>query len=258
MKLFSLIVSGVALVAATSAFASSEMRSFAPDNDLWQEDNLESIPHVTEELFNKVIDAALTVYNPIAKENHESLKVNRRWTDSTVNANCRRSGGAVEINMYGGLARRDEVTPDAFALVLCHELGHAYGGAPYIQVSSKMAAEGQADYYGSSACLDAVYKVLPPNPSMIHTTDYTQQKCSERASANSDDYNTCLRQLSAGQGLGNLLSALMKQDAPNYETPDPLVVKKTELSYPSTVQCRLDTYHNGILNMARPACWYKN
>ena len=73
-----------------------------------------------------------------------------------VNANCMRNNGVVTVNMYGGLARRPEVTPEGFALVLCHELGHAYGGTPYIFQQAQIAAEGQADYYGEQTCLKAL------------------------------------------------------------------------------------------------------
>jgi hypothetical protein len=258
MKLTPVLVSAVALSTANVALSAPEIRSFAPDNDLWMEDNFFSASNVSEELFNKIIDAGLKAYEPVAKKNREKIQVNRRWNDTTVNANVRRSGGVVEINMYGGLARRQEITPEGFALVLCHELGHAYGDKPYIQVSSKLSAEGQADYYGAGTCLDKVLRILPADETQITSTDYTVQKCGEKAAINSEEYSVCIRQFSGGQSTANLLAVLMKQPEPNYQKPDPLVVKKTELSYPKTVQCRLDSYHNGTLNLPRPACWFKD
>jgi hypothetical protein len=258
MKLSSLMLSSFLFLSAATAQAGSGAASFAPENDLWKEDNLEAIPNVTEETFNAIIDAGLEAYEPLAQKNREKIKVNRLWENSTVNANVRRSGGVVEINMYGGLARREEITPEGFALVLCHELGHAYGGTPYIMPASKLAAEGQADYYGNGTCLNQVLRILPADETKITATNYTMEKCGEKAAANSEDYNVCIRQLSGGQSTANLLAVLMKQESPNYETPDPLVVKKTELSYPKTVQCRLDSYHNGALELPRPACWFKN
>ncbi len=258
MKLTSILVSAIALSTANVALSSSEVRSFAPDNDLWMEDNFFAAPNVSEELFNKIIDAGLKAYEPVAKQNREKINVNRRWSDATVNANVRRSAGVVEINMYGGLARRQEITPEGFALVLCHELGHAYGDKPYIQVASRLSAEGQADYYGAGTCLDQVLRIVPADETKITTTDYTIQKCGEKAAVNSEDYSVCIRQLSGGQSTANLLAVLMKQAEPNYEKPDPLVVKKTELSYPKTVQCRLDSYLNGTLKLPRPTCWFKD
>jgi hypothetical protein len=251
-------LAAVAAVSASVAQAQSFNRSFAPENDLWMEDNLEATGGITKEVFNQVIDAALEIYAPMAKQNNEKIQVNRKWDDSTVNANVRRSGGLVEINMFGGLARRAEVTPDGFALVLCHELGHAYGGTPYIQAASRMSAEGQADYYGNSACMDNVTLKVQTDIGTLAVTKYMAQRCSEKNQANSADYNTCIRELAAGQSLGNLLSTLMKEKkAPDYETPDPTVVSKTLTSYPKTVQCRLDTYFAGAMDLDRPACWFK-
>lgn len=251
-------VAVLAAVSATLANAQTVQSNFAPENDLWMEDSLEAASGITKEEFNKVIDVAVEAYAPIAKQNREQIQVNRKWDDSTVNANVRRSGGVVQINMFGGLARRSEVTVDGFALVLCHELGHAYAGAPYIQASSKMSAEGMADYYGNSACMDNVLALRLEDSPSTAVTPYIEKKCSEKSQIGSNDFNICARELAAGQSLGNLLAVLMKEKVPNFETPDATVVKKTELSYPKTVQCRLDTYHAGALDLARPACWFKD
>lgn len=207
-------------------------------------------------MFNKIIDAGLEVYKPFADRNNETLTINRKWDDSTVNANTSRFFGSVTLNMYGGLARRPEVTAEGFALVMCHELGHAYGGTPYIQEWQKMSAEGQSDYYGAKECLQ---KVLPKveMPS-VTATSYTERRCKERGAIGTDVYNICIRQLDGSQSLGKLLAAIKKVPEPNFETPDTTVVTQTELSYPKTIQCRLDSYHNGTLLLDRPKCWFKN
>ena len=43
----------------------------------------------------------------------------------------------------------------------------------------------------------------------------------------------------------------------DFAKPDATVVKKTITTYPRTVQCRMDTYLNGIFQLPRPACWFK-
>ena len=252
MRLLLLVVGCVFFTSASFAgiLESGGTRSFMPENDLHLEDNwTESTSNVTEEMFNLVIDTAKELYQPYADENNESLIINNKWSDSTVNANVSRFWGRVTINMYGGLARRPEVSPEAFALVLCHELGHAYGGYPYLRKSQKMSAEGQADYYGSADCLKQVIDVLEDEFPEYETTEFTEEICEGDA--------VCLRGLHAGQGLGDLLASMRKVGTPDYATPDPLVVKKTQLSYPETVQCRLDTYLAGAMNWDRPKCWFK-
>jgi len=225
-------------------------RSWVQDNDLWMEDNINLVSNdMTEEMFNKIIDIGKEVYAPIAAEWNETLTVNALWTDATVNANASRDGdGWTEINMYGGLARRDEVVPIGFALVLCHELNHLYGGLPYINVSLKMSAEGQADFSGAGWCLKNIVEKLADDTN-IDITPYMEKSCTGD--------NICLQQLAGGNSLGKLLAVLNREKVPNFETPDKTIVKKTNTSYPKTTQCRLDSYFNGTIGKERPLCWYR-
>lgn len=245
------------LILAVFAFSSScgvseeakSVHKFMPDNDLWMEDNLNFVNNVDEAMFNAIIDEAKNLYAPIAKEWKEELVIQANWSDSTVNANASRDGkGWTEINMYGGLARRQEVIPIGFALVLCHELGHLYGGKPYVNVGLKMAAEGQSDWYGAGWCLKNIVE------SMVDRTDFDYTPYMDKLCKNDA---TCLRQLAGGQSLGKLLSVLSKEAVPSYETPDKTVVSRTNTSYPKTTQCRLDSYRAGTLSQDRPLCWYK-
>lgn len=246
MRFIIAIFSLLAVLGCTSPGATN---GFVEDNDLWMEDSLDAKGGLTQDQFNGVIAAAKSVYDPIAQSSGDMLlQINANWDDATVNASCTRMFGFVMINMYGGLARREEVTTEGFALVLCHELSHAYGGTPYIQEANKLSAEGQADYEGTRTCLS---KVLPKLASSLGDIDpYWTEKCG------TDEL--CLRKLAAGQSLGTLLATIKNEPIPDYQTPDPKVVDATMLSYPDTIQCRLDTYFNGSLNKERPKCWFKN
>lgn len=240
---------------AVNTNAENFTQSIFPENDLWKEDRFEQNSNIDQELFNRIIELGKKHYDPLAKENNESLKINANWSNSTVNANCSRRWGSVIINMYGGLARREEISPEGFMLVLCHELAHAYGGKPYIRPSSRLAAEGQADYYGAQVCAKKILTELVLDDYVIEPTYFMEQTCMD--SYVGGEKEVCVRTLTAGQSLGRLMAVLMKKDEPDYETPDRKVVKKTVLSYPETIQCRLDTYLNGATNGPRPACWFK-
>src|SRR5687768_16763139 len=114
-----------------------------PPNDLHLQDNIfEFQSNVSEEEFNRVIERAEDVYGPVMEQFGATLEINRLWDNSTVNASAYQSGRTWYVNMYGGLARRPEVTPDGFAMVLCHELGHHLGGFPFSL--SWAANEGQS------------------------------------------------------------------------------------------------------------------
>lgn len=236
----------------TAKFNNNFYEKSIPDNDLWKQDCLNCKSRSTgidEQIFSKIIDIAYDLYLPLADADKEMLVINKNWEDSTVNASCSRMWGTVEIKMYGGLARREEITVEGFTLVLCHELSHAYGGLPYIMAYNKMSAEGQADYMATFECAHKVFKELGAPGLGMDPTQYMVNIC------NGDIL--CLSSLVGGQSLGNLLATIKKVEMPNYETPDPTVVTKTILTYPDTIQCRLDTYHNGTLGKDRPLCWYK-
>ncbi len=245
--------------AATAVAADRNVvsHSFVEDNDLWKQDGMFEKENMTQEEFDIIIDNAYAVYAPLAEAKGEHLEIAHLWNDSTVNANCSNMGGTIHVNMYGGLARRPEITRDGFALVLCHELGHAFAGAPYANPVFQLSAEGMADYYGAGTCLTKVLPTLAQDSAPTET-DYIRARCTEKHGSDTNGYQACLRQFSAGQALGNLLSVVKKQPVPNFETPDPTVVPKTLGSYPATVQCRLDTYRAGALEQPRPACWFKN
>jgi len=228
-----------------------QKQQFMPDNDLYKEDTqFYALNGMTEQLFTHIIQLGGDLYAPIAQQWGENLYINEMYNDSTVNASAWRDGrGNTEIRMYGGMARRQEVLPLSFALVLCHELSHLYGGSPYIEPRLYVSAEGQSDYMGAGWCLRNIAEKLMDSTA-FPVTAYMKQLCgSDRI---------CLQRLGAANGLGTLLARLSNSPVPRYETPDQTVVSRTEVSYPKTTQCRLDTYRAGTLNQARPRCWFKN
>ena len=235
--------------ACGSAADAQQKQQFMPDNDLYKEDTqFYALNGMTEQLFNRIIDIGYNLYSPVAQQWGERLTITRLWQDSTVNASAWRDGyGNTEIRLYGGMGRREEVLPLSFALVMCHEFSHLFGGSPYIEPRLYVAAEGQSDYMGAGWCLRNVTEQLFDN-TPFNTTPYMNQVCgSDRV---------CLKRFAAANGLGQLLARLGNQPAPRFETPDRTVVNRTEVSYPRTTQCRLDTYKVAILNQARPRYWY--
>jgi hypothetical protein len=172
--------------------------------------------------------------------------MNKLWTNSTVNASADQSGNDWEVNMYGGLARRAEVTPDGFALVVCHELGHHLGGFAFYGNEEWAASEGQSDYFATQACARRIWKAdKAVNASFRKTASATvKAKCAAWTTTASQDL--CYRTLAASQSLANLLSALNSQGVPDLQKPDRSQVSRTQVSHPAG-QCRLDTYLAGAV-----------
>lgn len=228
------------VLAVVSLVGSAAYAGFLPPNNLHLQDNKRAISNVTEAQFNETIDEAIAFYGPFMKTNFgANFVVNRRWTDSTVNASATQFFGTWTVNMYGGLARRSETTPDGFALVLCHEIGHHLGGYPF--VSAWAADEGEADYFATQSCAHDLWKDQKEKNALSRALieEYPKSLC-DAAWADEDSQNLCYRTVLGGKSLANLLSALGGTIA-TYETSDKSVVASTYHAHPAG-QCRLDTY----------------
>ena len=206
-----------------------------PENNLNLEDGFIT-NGMTEEDFNSIIDSVEAVYKPIVEQFGGNLIIHREWTNSTVNAYAERNGVNWEVSMFGGLARRSEITHDGFAMVLAHEIGHHIAGYPF--VSDWAANEGNSDYFAFIAASKLVWG-----------NGITDSEVNPDAKKLCDEYAKnkaqCYRQMNAGYSLANLLGALGGTKV-SFKTPDKTIVKKTNNEHPAA-QCRLDTYVAGTL-----------
>lgn len=188
--------------------------------------------------------------------------------------------------MFGGLARHETVTPDGFALVACHEMGHHLGGLPKKRGffgTSWASNEGQSDYFGNAKCM-RIYFEEDDNIAIVEemdVPDFVTEKCLDNFTT-AEDVAMCQRGSMAGLSLANLFHALRNLQEPlQFDTPDPRVVARTDDNHPAS-QCRLDTYFQaalcevsayvdlsnrdaeegacnrstGHIDGVRPLCWY--
>lgn len=222
-----------------------------PENDLYIPEGVKFAGGITEEEFNNVIEKVGNIYIPIAASMGGSLQIARKWSDGTVNANATRMGGAWNVNMYGGLARHATITSDGFSLVLCHEIGHQLGGAPkvagFLGFNRWASNEGQADYFSTLKCLRQVF--LNDNNeeavAKLKAPEHLVQAC-QKAWANKNDKDICVRSGMAGASVAALFAALRSKPEAQFHTPDAVEVAKTNDAHPAH-QCRLDTYFQGAL-----------
>ena len=209
---------------------------------------------ITEIQFNRVMDKISALYSGMVAKTGKQFVIDRRWTDPTVNAYAQEQVPGVDtIVMFGGLARHQETTEDAMALVACHELGHHLGGAPRKTIAATgaldwAANEGQADYWGTMKCLRHYFDG-DDNVSIVKKMNVptnVTSKC-QFVYKNADEIANCQRSSMAGLALGNLLNAVTKGTSPvNFTTPDKSVVAQTFDDHPKS-QCRLDTFFQASL-----------
>jgi hypothetical protein len=253
MKLFksNLILGLVLTLGLSTAMAAPtqhhyRVRAALPPNNLNFADNPNRVQNIDEKTFNAIIDTAQAYFAPVFAKHNAKLQIVRRWTDSTVNAYAEQQGNNWLVTMFGGLARRPEITQDGFALVICHEIGHHLAGYAFID-EDWASTEGNSDYFSTQACA----RVLWGKPSFAnhmagrYVTRLEQQAC-DTAWKDQNSRDVCYRSINAGQSLANLLAAIGGERAPHIETPDPAQVSSTYTEHPAA-QCRLDTFVQGAL-----------
>lgn len=231
-------------------------RGFVPENDMkipvgWRAPRGMAAGGLSEAQFHAVLDRVEKLFASDIAQAGGVLKVNRLWTDATVNASAQQIGTSWVLNMYGGLARHPEITVEGFALVACHELGHHIGGAPKIQSwfgTTWATNEGGADYYATLKCLRKFF-AEDDNATIVANAKidpFAQEKC-EAQFTTTEDQLLCMRGSMAGDSVAGLFMALRKEPKrPRFDTPDPKVVARMDDAHPAT-QCRMDTYFAGAI-----------
>lgn len=233
------------ILVAGCFFCAQAKADFMPPNDLHLQDSLDLESNLSEREFNEIIDKVEAYYDPIVYRHGGNLKVNRLWTNSTVNASASQSGSSWYVNMYGGLARRPEVTRDGFALVICHELGHHLAGFPYS--NSWAANEGQSDYFATQSCARNIWKnETKVNAQFRQTIADTAKNLCDAQWQLREDQDLCYRVMAAGKSLADLLGGGVSV---SFDSPDKTMVSRTNNAHPAG-QCRLDTYMAGAVCLA--------
>lgn len=277
------LLAAVLLSLGVASFASADepqvvCKGFLPPNDLKIPVGDVNALGMGEASFNAVLDRIEAVYKPIFAAKGAKLRVNRKWTDDTVNAGAMQFNATWVINMFGGLARHEAVTPEGFALVACHELGHHVGGFPKKE-RAWAATEGQADYFATLKCLRLVLTGTEDTSKL----DPFAVKACKAAFADAADRKFCESGALAGMSITSLYRAVRREPMRDaFSTPDPAMVGVTLEEHPQ-IQCRLDTFFQGALCAKpvteevsdkdpvsgactsakgfrvglRPRCWYK-
>jgi hypothetical protein len=248
-KILNLLVF-LSLIFSYSVFSCSQdaKEGILPKNDFYISVDAKDTSSIGEERFNSIIEKIHEIYSPIFSEFGGVFQVVKKWNDGTVNAYAEREGENWKVVMYGGLARHQAITPDAFALVMCHEIGHHLGGFPRYSGYHWASNEGEADYFGALKCLRRIWQ-FENNAEVVRTLripKYLMESC-QKNWLRIDDQNLCIRVGMAGDSLARLFSAISPNHwVAKFHTPDPKKVNVTLNSHPAT-QCRLDTFFQAAL-----------
>jgi hypothetical protein len=206
----------------------------------------------------KIIQDAITLYAPVSLSTFGKPLILEMRDDSTQAAAAHHNFTTLDLIVYRGLLDSPRLTPDGLRMIVCHELGHLFGGAPRKNVPldwdgpiaddglSYLSTEGQADYYAGMICFRKLVEyasVNEPQPDMKRVGPTLRNKCTVGALYTGKEVETCLRSGLAGEDFLKL----------TYEFPISCEKEDTSKtlnlirdSYPGR-QCRLDTIVSGGL-----------
>lgn len=177
----------------------------------------------------------------IPKTHKLSLKIIGDWWNEIKSDDPRRKRGHIIIS--GNLARNfEENGVDTTMLVMCHEIGHFFGGHPAYkrnQGRGAMANEGNSDYYAIHACSNLLWKdQLEENAkSRALVEPKSKAFCDGLNPSGVEAQNLCYRQMRAAKALAFYLN----REKPVHVDQPSTVVKKITMDKHPEGQCRLDT-----------------
>lgn len=218
------------------------VRHFTQPNDFHLNPPPRAFSNIDRETFDGIIAKIASFFAKPAERYGARIWIDNLWDDDTVNAYASQdpADNWWVVGLYGGLARRPEITPDAFALVVCHEFGHHFAGYPFYG-ESWATSEGASDYFSAQSCIRKVWwderdenaKYRDQAPASV------KDRCDE-AWSRENDRDICYRTMVAGMSMATLLAAVRETPVPEFDTPSERLVEETIAAHPGP-QCRLDT-----------------
>ena len=237
----------------------------------------------------QIIEDAKVIYTPVSIATFNKPLYFRTSESPTVGGSAHHEREHLAIVLDKGLLETPRLTPDGLRMVICHELGHLFGGAPRRNVPpewdgltahdglSMMTSEGQADYYASLVCFRKLLELEAsdsPHPDLTRVGPRLKYKCETEAKLKGDELQNCLRAGLAGEDFLKLVF-----DFPiSCEKFDDSVAPELVRDFYPGRQCRLDTIVSGalcsenqplvldfnLMNMnscaqeyaTRPSCWF--
>lgn len=221
------------LILSTPLFASVDEFSTRPLG--------EKLPRKT---FEKIIRIFETKFSSLAREGGRELVFMTDYDHDWVQAFARR-WETDQVIVFGGIAAIKNGSEDTFALILCHETGHLYGGIPFGDEYNKLSLEGQADYWGAGECFPRILPLLSARTPSEGSLGFCEGNVSCARSV--DAFLTVTAHFADNRNLPH----------PALSTPDLQVVDSHLRTHPSP-QCRLDTMVAAMKKKPRPRCWFKN
>ncbi|WP_155798039.1 hypothetical protein [Sorangium cellulosum] len=183
------------------------------------------------------------------------------WDSDAVSAHVLLNlGEDWTIEVSKGYLTVSSMTPEVFALTMCHEMGHFIGGFPFktsrrvdSALGTSVSSEGQSDYFATKDCLPRLWaNETEANAAAFAALDPSARARCTAATSDLASQQLCGRILLASLQTGRfyeeqeVLQAPRELVYPRFDTPDPTEAAVTKEGHPAS-QCRLDTLVAGAV-----------
>ncbi len=166
------------------------------------------------------------------------LFLDAQWESPYFGAGVTFYNEQFRLMVLGGTTRIKGISHDAYAAIICHEIGHIIGGAPHQSMPGAewSSSEGQSDFFAASVCLPRYFLALGERP----------QNVSQRVEAAGFHMLNSLKEFDSNS-VG--VQRELRRHAVNVTKVQETLFNR----YPS-IQCRYENFRNP---KERPSCWYK-
>lgn len=232
----------------------SSWASFLPTQmeHKYNADSEYAVGGISEDQFNVLVDEIERIYQPVFKGVGMELVIERMYSDNTVNAYVNFESGVATISLFGGLAKHKLMTPDSYALVIVHEIGHVLSGRVRYP-NSWASAEGMSDNYATQVGSRKVFSEISGGcncgflPTSSYEGNYKRQLQACEKFNTIDERTVCERTLKGSLELAAILADLGGEKIPTLATMDRTVARKTQYEHPKAA-CRLAQYYDGAMS----------
>jgi hypothetical protein len=205
-----------------------------------------SDPTKSEERFREIITQVSNLYVQTIKDLGGELSIETDWASDTNNAYAQREESKWIIKLFGGYYRNYSMTDDAFAGIVCHELGHHLGGAPFKPTKQGIrwaSSEGQADYWASAVCLKKYFETYPKEVQLDNLN--TKKQCDEKYQDTSER-NICYREALSALSIAKVFNGGGSYYTNFAGSTSTAIASFSQYEHPDA-QCRYDTFMAGTL-----------
>jgi hypothetical protein len=241
---------------AVGGFAERARATFIPENEIRLRSDRSEPANISEAEFNQVIAMLQSHFAPLASAKGGELNIQGDWASKKLNAGANQMLSSWMVQISGEIARQPQLTVDGLTLIVCHELGHHFGGFPLSAADSPFqgawaAVEGQADYFSTQVCARKFWAQDAAKNAQARASVKPAAKAGcDRGWGSQGLRDLCYRTAVGAESVIATMASLMQKPMPNFATPDASAVAQTIPGHPG-IQCRLDTLFQGTICPAK-------